>query len=45
MEPTDFKNEIVENIHWPLSEDTKVAEVKQPQNSKDKNSIVKSDKN
>ena len=40
MEPTDFKNVIVENIHWAFSED---AEVKQPQN--DKNSIMKSDKN
>ena len=31
VEPTDFKNVIVENIHWALSED---AEVKQPRNSK-----------
>ena len=34
MEPTDFKNVIVENIHWALSEDAEVAKVKQPQNSK-----------
>ena len=27
VEPTDFKNVIVENIHWALSEDAKVAEV------------------
>ena len=34
MEPTDFKNVIVENIHWALSEDAEVAEVKRPRNSK-----------
>ena len=34
MEQTDFKNVIVDNIHWALFEDAKVAEVKQPQNSK-----------
>ena len=26
MEPTDFKNVIIENIHWALSEDAEVAE-------------------
>ena len=34
MEPTDFKNLIVENIPPALFEDTEVAEVKQPRNSK-----------
>ena len=34
MEQTDFKNIIVENIHWALFEDAKVAEVKRPRNSK-----------
>ena len=34
VEPTDFKNVIIENIHWTLSEDAEVAEVKQPRNSK-----------
>ena len=33
-EPTDFKNVIVENIPPALSEDTEVAEVKWPWNSK-----------
>ena len=32
FERTDFKNVIFENIHWAHSEDTKVAEVKQPRN-------------
>ena len=45
MEPTDFKNVIVENIHWALSEDAEVADVKQPQTQNNKNSIMKSDKN
>ena len=43
VEPTDFKNVIVENIPPALSEDAEVAEVKRPQN--DENSIIKSDKN
>ena len=34
VEPTDFKNVIVENIHWALFEDAEVAEVKRPRNSK-----------
>ena len=34
VEQTDFKNVIVENIHWVLFEDAEVAEVKQPRNSK-----------
>ena len=34
MEPTDFKNIIVENIPPTLSEDAEVAEVKRPRNSK-----------
>ena len=34
MEPTDFKNVIVENIPPALFEDAEVAEVKQPRNSK-----------
>ena len=34
MEQTDFKNVIVENIHWALFEDAEVAEVKRPRNSK-----------
>ena len=34
MEPTDFKNVIVENIPPALFEDAEVAEVKQPLNSK-----------
>ena len=34
VEPTDFKNVIVENIPPALSEDAEVAEVKQPRNSK-----------
>ena len=34
VEQTDFKNVIVENIHWALFEDAEVAEVKQPRNSK-----------
>ena len=33
MEPTDFKNVIVENIPPALFEDAEVAEVKQPRNS------------
>ena len=33
MEPTDFKNVIIENIPPALFEDAEVAEVKQPQNS------------
>ena len=33
VEPTDFKNVIVENIRWALSEDAEVAEVKRPRNS------------
>ena len=33
-EQTDFKNVIVENIHWALFEDAEVAKVKQPRNSK-----------
>ena len=33
-EQTDFKNVIVENIHWALFEDAEVAEVKRPRNSK-----------
>ena len=45
MEPTDFKNVNIENIHWALSEDAEVAEVKQPWNSNDENSIMKSDRN
>ena len=32
-EQTDFKNVIVENIHWALFEDAEVAEVKWPRNS------------
>ena len=34
VEPTDFKNVIVENIPPALFEDAEVAEVKQPRNSK-----------
>ena len=34
VEPTDFKNVIVQNIPQALSEDAKVAEVKRPRNSK-----------
>ena len=34
MEPTDFKNVTIENIYWAISEDTEVAEVKRPRNSK-----------
>ena len=34
VEPNDFKNVIVENIHWALSEDAEVAKVKLPQNPK-----------
>ena len=34
MEPTDFKNVIVENIPQALFEDAEVAKVKRPQNSK-----------
>ena len=34
VEQTDFKNVIVENIHWALIEDAEVAEVKRPRNSK-----------
>ena len=34
MEQTDFKNVIVENIHWALFEDAEVAEVKRPRISK-----------
>ena len=30
----NFKNVIVENIHWALFEDAEVAEVKRPRNSK-----------
>ena len=45
MEPTDFKNVNIENIHWALSEDAEVAKVKQPWNSNDENSIMKSDRN
>ena len=43
MEPTDFKNVIIENIHWALSEDAEVTKVKRPRN--DENSIMKSHKN
>ena len=45
VEQTDFKNVIVENIHWALFEDAEVAEVKRPRNPNDKNSIMKSVKN
>ena len=34
LECTDFKNVIFEKIHWAHSEDTEVAEVKRPRNSK-----------
>ena len=34
MEPTDFKNVIVENIPPAIFEDAEVAEVKQPRNLK-----------
>ena len=34
VELTDFKNVIVENIHWALSEDAKVTKVKRPRNPK-----------
>ena len=34
MEPTDFKNVIIEDIHGGPSEDTEVVEVKRPWNSK-----------
>ena len=34
VEPTDFKNVIIENIPPALSEDAEVAEVKRPRNSK-----------
>ena len=34
VEQTDFKNLIVENIHWALFEDAEVAEVKRPRNQK-----------
>ena len=34
VEQTDFKNVIVENIHWALFEDAEVAEVKRPRNQK-----------
>ena len=34
VEQTDFKNVIVENIHWALFEDAKFAKVKRPRNSK-----------
>ena len=34
VEPTDFKNVIVENIPPALFEDAEVAEVKRPRNSK-----------
>ena len=34
VEQTDFKNVIVENIHWALFEDAEVAEVNRPRNSK-----------
>ena len=34
MEPTDFKNAIIENIPPALFKDAEVAEVKRPRNSK-----------
>ena len=34
VEQTDFKNVMVENIHWALFVDAEVAEVKRPRNSK-----------
>ena len=34
MQPTDFKNVIVENIPLAVFEDADVAEIQQPQNSK-----------
>ena len=46
MEPTDFKNLIIENIPQAFfedAEDAEVAEVKQSRN--DENSIMKSHKN
>ena len=43
MEPTDFKNVIVENIPPALFEDAEVAEDKQPRNYE--NSIMKIYKN
>ena len=45
VEQTDFKNVIVENIHWALFEDAEVAEVKDLEIQNDENSIIKSDKN
>ena len=34
VEQTDFKNVIIENIHWALFKDAEVTEVKWPWNSK-----------
>ena len=45
VEQTDFKNVIVENIHWALFEDAEVAESNNLETQNDKNSIMKSDKN
>ena len=45
MEPTDFKNVIVENIPPALSEDAEVAEENDLETQNDENSIMKSDKN
>ena len=45
VEPTDFKNLIVENIFPALSEDPEVAAVKNLETQNNKNSIIKSDKN
>ena len=45
VEPTDFKNVIVENIPPALFEDAQVAEVKRPRIQNDENSIMKSHKN
>ena len=43
MEQTDFKNVIVENIHWALIEDTEVAEANDLEIQNDENSIMKTD--
>ena len=45
MEQTDFKNVIVENIHWALFEDAEVAGSNDLETQNDENSIMKSDKN
>ena len=45
MEPTDFKNVIVENIPPALSEDAEIARSNDLETQNDESSIMKSHKN